>query len=145
MTVRELSSEQLDELKQNHLTRKMDEAGESPSYGELVEASEKISDEEIFDEYDGTEFSPDDFMCSTGQQSREAYIMEGLPGQYLHINANPDEDGTWFDWTPCVWLAYIHDLEQLREIAQFEFSDFKEGYPKFHKVRLTCEVLETVK
>lgn len=62
MTVRELSREQLDELKQNHLTRKMDEAGESPSYGELAEASEKISDEEIFDEYDGTEFSPDDFM-----------------------------------------------------------------------------------
>ena len=33
-TVKELTRDQLVELKQNYLSQKMDEKGESPSYGE---------------------------------------------------------------------------------------------------------------
>ena len=40
MTLSDLNEEQRLELKQSHLTKKMDERGESPSYGELAEAGE---------------------------------------------------------------------------------------------------------
>lgn len=147
-TVKELTRDQLVELKQNYLTQKMDEKGESPSYGELAEADQTITDDEIFSEYDGTMFSEDDFMCSCDtvpSKSIETYVMEGSNGKFLHINATEDGNGTWFDWTPSIWEAYWHDLEPLKEIAMLEFSDFEKGYPKFHKVRFTCEKIETVK
>lgn len=71
----------------------------------------------------------------------DAYIMEGNPGQYLHINVM--EDGTWWDWTRSVWWAYwTTDLDALKHIALLEFSDFKEGYPKYHKVHYTYEMKE---
>lgn len=63
-TVKELTRDQLVELKQNYLTQKMDEKGESPSYGELAKADKTITDDEIYAEYDGTMFSDDDFSCS---------------------------------------------------------------------------------
>ena len=34
--------------------------------GELADADALISDEELFDVYEDTEFSPDDFFCSSG-------------------------------------------------------------------------------
>ena len=64
MDVKELSREQIAELKQAYLMRKMDENGETPSYGELALADQTVSDEEIFAEYAGTEFSPEDFASS---------------------------------------------------------------------------------
>ena len=63
MTLSDLNEEQRLELKQSHLTKKMDERGESPSYGELAEADSLVSDSELEKEYGGTEFSPDDFCC----------------------------------------------------------------------------------
>jgi hypothetical protein len=147
MNVHELSREQIDELKQSYLTEKMDAEGETPSYGELADAPQDITDEEIFERYEGTEFSNDDFVCSCENlpsKSFETYIMEGSRGKFLHINADPSGDGTWFDWTPSVFEAYYHDLDQLQEIARCEFSDFEEGYPKFHKVRFSFEKIETV-
>lgn len=58
MTVRDLSREQLDELKANHIARQGD-----VSYGELAEAPYVISDETIYREYDGFVFVADDFWC----------------------------------------------------------------------------------
>lgn len=139
-SVRELSREQMEELKQNYLSKKMDEKGESPSYGELAEASTIITDEEMWEVYGDTEFSDDDFTCSAGSDASNehekitAWIMEGMPGQFLHINCTEDGDGTWFDWTPVIWCAYwMKSLEDLKNIAKTEFSDFPSGYPKFHK------------
>lgn len=146
-TVKELTREQLIELKQNYLTQKMDEKGESPSYGELAEVNQTITDDEIYAEYDGTMFSDDDFSCSCEPlqpQSIETYIMEVRKGEYLRINAMEDGDGTWFDFTKNVWDAYMHDLNILKEIASGEFSDFELGYPKFHRVRYTFEKIDTV-
>ena len=69
MKVTELNREQLIELKQNYLTEIMDRrTGESPSLGELAEANETVSDEEIFKFYADTEFVPDDFSCSMEEE-----------------------------------------------------------------------------
>lgn len=62
MTVHELSRDQLIELKQHMLC----EQG-SPSYGELADADELISDEKVFEEYCDTDFVKDDFFCTAGQ------------------------------------------------------------------------------
>lgn len=63
MSVQELSRDQLTCLKQAYLTEMLDAQGESPSWGELAEADDIISDESVFDEYDGVDFTPDDFFC----------------------------------------------------------------------------------
>ena len=73
----------------------------------------------------------------------ETFIVEMQKGKFLHINASEDGDGTWFDLTSSEFEAYQHDLDVLREITQFEFSNFEKGYPKFHKVRFTVEKLKT--
>lgn len=67
MLVTELSSKQLDELKQSYVTQLAD-CGEDEevvgvSYQELADATE-ITDELIFNHYDGIIFSEDDFFCS---------------------------------------------------------------------------------
>ena len=68
MTVYDLNREQLTELKQSYYTQLLDERGESPSYGELADIDDYVSDEEIFDAYAGTDFVPDDFFCSAGEE-----------------------------------------------------------------------------
>ena len=64
MRVTELNREQLTELKQSMLCDAVDEMGESPSWGDLFEADELISDERVFEEYSNTDFTEDDFFCS---------------------------------------------------------------------------------
>lgn len=59
MNVRELSREQLVEIKQRYLC----ERGRV-SYGELSAADDMVSDAVIFDEYADTEFVEDDFMIT---------------------------------------------------------------------------------
>lgn len=61
MSVEELNSEQLTQLKQNMLMERMDAEGESPSWGELAEVDALITDEEVQQEYAGTEFVTADF------------------------------------------------------------------------------------
>ena len=65
MTVRELSRDQLNELKQVYAAQLV-ETGEEINYGELVEAIE-IPDDVIFNHYDGILFTDDDFFCSCGK------------------------------------------------------------------------------
>ncbi len=62
MTLKELNNDQRLQLKQDILTRRLDEKGESPSYAELADADSLVSDEELEAEFGGTEFVPDDFM-----------------------------------------------------------------------------------
>lgn len=58
MSVYKLSNNQLIELKQHYLC----EIQENVSYGELCDADNIVSDEEIFSEYGNVEFSKDDFL-----------------------------------------------------------------------------------
>ena len=60
MSVYELNKNQLIELKQNYLC----EVQENVSYGELCDADNIVSDEEIFQAYSCMDFSPEDFMCA---------------------------------------------------------------------------------
>ena len=60
MSVYELSKNQLIELKQNYLC----EVQENVSYGELCDADNIVSDEEIFQVYSCMDFSSEDFMCA---------------------------------------------------------------------------------
>ena len=63
MSVQELSRDQLTCLKQAYQTERLDAQRGSPSWGELAEADDIISDESVFDEYEGVVFTPDDFFC----------------------------------------------------------------------------------
>ena len=60
MTVMELNREQLTELKQNYYCNVVHE-NEGVSYEELIAIDELVSDEEVFEFYDGTYFVDDDF------------------------------------------------------------------------------------
>ena len=60
MSVYELSKNQLIELKQNYLC----EVQKNVSYGELCDADNIVSDEEIFQVYSCMDFSSEDFMCA---------------------------------------------------------------------------------
>lgn len=59
MKLKDLTDEERLELKQNYLTRDKD-----VSYGELADADQLVTDEELEDEYGSTEFTKDDFFCN---------------------------------------------------------------------------------
>lgn len=60
-TVRDLSRDELSELKQSYACEKI--KGGNISYWELID-SENIPDEVIFEHYSGVCFSEDDFFCN---------------------------------------------------------------------------------
>ena len=62
MKLKDLNDDQRLQLKQDLLSRRMDEKGESPSYGELADADTLVTDEELEAEFGDTEFVPDDFI-----------------------------------------------------------------------------------
>ena len=61
MKLKDLNDDQRLQLKQDLLSRRMDEKGESPSYDELADADTLVTDEELEAEFSDTEFVPDDF------------------------------------------------------------------------------------
>ena len=63
MSVKELTREQSEELKGNYYCWVLHE-DEDVSYGELAMIDELVSDEEVFEYYEGTCFCNDDFFCS---------------------------------------------------------------------------------
>ena len=77
MSVRELSREQLEELKQDYMAELVNEGTfrevmnadcDEPSWGHLAMADELISDEFIFDHYSCFDFGNDDFFCTAGKE-----------------------------------------------------------------------------
>ena len=67
MNVRELSRDQLVELKQAYLCETNNSVNYGTSYEELADADSLISDNEIITQYDGYDFSDDDFFCTAGR------------------------------------------------------------------------------
>lgn len=61
MKVTELTREQLIQLKQRYLTDWYDDLGQSPSCSELADADAIVSDEAVFDYFEGTNFVEEDF------------------------------------------------------------------------------------
>ena len=60
MSVKDLTREQLIELKQRYYT----ERNENVSYGELADIDNLVSDNEIFEEYGHITFVAEDFLCN---------------------------------------------------------------------------------
>lgn len=78
MKVRELSREQMHELKEAYLTKLADEGTfaevldvdyDEPSCGDLANADDIVPDDVIFREYDGIDFVEDDFFCTNNYGS----------------------------------------------------------------------------
>ena len=72
MNVRELSREQMHELKEAYLTKLADEGTfaevlgvdyNEPSYEDFSNADNIVPDDVMFREYDGIDFVNDDFFC----------------------------------------------------------------------------------
>ncbi len=62
MSFEELTRDQITSLKQNMLIEQADRGErDAPSYGELADADEIVSDSAVREEYAGTEFVPEDF------------------------------------------------------------------------------------
>lgn len=100
MTVYDLNRDQLEELKQHILCERYDERGETPSWGELADVDDIISDEEVYEEYGGTYFSPDDFSSSAGEElfSLDLGSCTGSRveiAETLHDIANRINDGSY--------------------------------------------------
>lgn len=74
MDVRELTHDQLEELKQRMICERNEEKGEGTSWGELASAGDLISDAEVFEEFGGVDFSDDDFSCSASATPRYTTI-----------------------------------------------------------------------
>lgn len=66
MNVRELSRDELLELKSRYYTERLDQNGEIPSYGELANVDTLVTDEEVYEEYDGIDFVKEDFFSNGG-------------------------------------------------------------------------------
>lgn len=64
MTVNELTRGQLIELKQSMLCE-----WDSTSYEDLARADKIVPDNAVFEQYGGTNFVPEDFFCSAGQNA----------------------------------------------------------------------------
>ena len=67
MKVRELNRDQLVQLKQRYLTDWYDTlpVPSTPSMQELADADSLVEDELVFDYFEGTDFVPEDFSCSS--------------------------------------------------------------------------------
>lgn len=73
MTIKELSKDQLHELKERYLVKLADEGTfaevmdvdyDAPSYGDLVNVDEIVPDDVIEREYEDVYFVADDFFCT---------------------------------------------------------------------------------
>ena len=61
LTVRELNRDQLNQLKESLATLENDANGDGISLNELLESHDRITDEEVYEYFDGTLFSEGDF------------------------------------------------------------------------------------
>ena len=72
----DLTKDQRTEAKQRLLCERLEKSeNRTPSYSELAEVDEAISDKEAEEAYDGTEFVPDDFSCGEAA-ARDGVLAE---------------------------------------------------------------------
>lgn len=62
MTVYELNNEQLQQVKANYYTNDLGEPNGPLSYRDLIDIDDIVSDDEVYDAYDGVVFTEDDFF-----------------------------------------------------------------------------------
>ena len=115
MKVKELSREQLIELKQNYLST----LNEDCSYDDLADADNKVSDEEIFEVFGFTEFVPDDFSSKVRKEvTYEQFIKdldelrEDYSKMYQYMTIDGEEcKGDTSTYTLGMHTTYFNDFE----------------------------------
>lgn len=98
MDVRDLTREQLDELKARMICDRNEEKGEGTSWGELASAALLTSDDEVFEEYAGFDFSDDDFFCTattTSATRRYPSIEDLITHEIKPALDNPADFDLW--------------------------------------------------
>lgn len=106
MTVYDLNRDQLQELKQQYYAEK---TGKILSYEELAFIDDYVSDAEVYDYYNGTAFTPDDFFCSAGEDEDDDarfVIMDtnGRSTYFLHEVSSIEYQ--WSDWAASTFSKY---------------------------------------
>ena len=123
MTFDELNEDQRTELKQHVLMERNEHIGEGTSYEELALADDLVSDEDLRELYEGTEFSEDDFVCSchgrTAKVERdweaEALKYAESIGVYEYrVNGRFIEYWTFYGQSEG-WYFVRYDLREKRE------------------------------
>lgn len=71
MTVYELNRDELTELKIHYYS----ESHPDYSYSEMASINSLVSDREIFEKYDNTTFTLDDFFCSSDNEERKEEVL----------------------------------------------------------------------
>ena len=72
----DLTKDQRTEVKQRLLCERLEkDENRTPSYGELADVDEAVSDKEAEEAYAGTEFVPDDFSCGVAAD-RDGVLAE---------------------------------------------------------------------
>ena len=100
MTVYDLNRDQLIELKQRYYTENVNE---NPSYGELLDVDDLVSDKEVYDEYANIDFVPDDFFSPWNEEYEDKEYsfsadLSGTPeyiAEQLRLIANDIESGNY--------------------------------------------------
>lgn len=134
MSVRDLPREALQELKERYY---MDKFDNELSYGEIAAIDDLVSDEEVFDEYDGTTFTEDDFLCLANSRkpvkSSKRPIKSAVDGGW-EVDSSEANDA--YDFA----MEYFGEDELNRQIIQalgtdelaaclayiFRMNDFRE-------------------
>lgn len=114
MKVKELSREQLIELKQNYLSTLNNDC----SYMDLADADEKVSDQEIFEVFEGTEFTPDDFNAKGRELVTYEQFVKDLKElrndaskMYQYLTIDSDMEGDCYNYTLGMHTTYFDDFE----------------------------------
>lgn len=150
MNVRDLDRNQLVELKQKMLC----DRNEDVSYFDLAWADKLISDEEVFEEFDGISFVEEDFSVSAdeftlGSNVKEWYI-EKYPGDELGVEL--EDDLTFVDVMKCLddgediydAMGVIDSLVRERvftKVAEFAGVDYDVIYDKWMSAKPSLETV----
>lgn len=117
MEFKYLSTEHKEELKQRILFDKMNEKNETPSYEEMANANEIISDEELEENYGGCEFSEDDFWYKENLKNHE-YLRKAI-GEEKYAKIRKEFNGFLEDWERQLrWYDTATD-EQIGEYGEY--------------------------
>lgn len=100
MKVYDLNRDQLIELKQHYY---IENVNENPSYGELADVDNLVSDKEVYDEYANMDFVQEDFASSSDEEYEDAEYsfsadLCGTPGyiaEQLRLIADDIENGNY--------------------------------------------------
>ena len=72
------------------------------------------------------------------------WVMELYPGKYLKKVLEGGDFMDTYEITEAKMVDSEDTLVRLADELYVDFGSVGEGYPKFHKVRLTAEIVDTI-